>query len=118
MPPTVLDVVNEQGSEVAAISKQDVPVGLEDPPFHNDAAVTEKVPLPLFIQLPQELRIIGLHLHFSTSCCPSFRNSLDLCQDFFFQLIHKSQNLSSNEMFIFNFFLLILPQNPGSGMPL
>ena len=65
MPPAVLDVVNEQGAEVAAVGKQDVPVGLEDPPFHDDAAVAEEVPLPLFIQLPQELGIIGLHLHFS-----------------------------------------------------
>ena len=71
MPPAVLDVVNEQGAEVAAVGKQDVPVGLEDPPFHDDAAVAEEVPLPLFIQLPQELGIIGLHLHFSTSCCCS-----------------------------------------------
>jgi hypothetical protein len=49
MPSTVLDIVDEQGAEVAAISKQNVPVRLEDAPFHDDAAVAEEVPLPLLI---------------------------------------------------------------------
>lgn len=52
----VLDVVRmSRAREVAAAGKQDVPVGLGRSAFHDNAAVAEEVPLPLFVQLPQEL---------------------------------------------------------------
>lgn len=63
MASAVLDVVDQQRSEIAAVGEQDVFVRFEDPPLHDDATVAEEVPLALLVELSQQLGVVRLHLH-------------------------------------------------------
>lgn len=58
-----LQIMNKKSPEIAAPSKQHVPVGFKDTALDQDAAVTEEVPLPLLIQLKKQLGQVERHFH-------------------------------------------------------
>lgn len=62
-----LQVVNKESPEVAAPSKQHIPVGFEDAALHQDAAVTEEVSLALLVELEQQFWQVTRHFHLQHS---------------------------------------------------
>lgn len=55
--------MNKKSPEIAAPSKQHIPVGFEDTAFDQDAAVAEEVPLSLLVQLKKQLGQVERHVH-------------------------------------------------------
>lgn len=70
-----LQIVDQEGSEVAAAREQHVAMGLEDAAFNEDAAVTEEVPPALLIELQQQFGQVARHFHVCTSATPGREGS-------------------------------------------
>lgn len=61
-----LQIMNQKSPEIATACKQHISVGFEHTTLNKDAAVTEEVSFPLFVELRKQSGQVGRHFHVYT----------------------------------------------------